>query len=261
MMSKSRSFDRASAIYDQTRLLLEPIAQYGIPALLDVMGPTARVLEVGSGTGRISIPLLERGVNLVGCDLSSPMLRRFQEKFAAAPIVQADAGLLPFPGAHFDAVLTVHVMHLIPSWREALREFRRVLKNGGVYLNVRTWASVGNSVAEQIREFWHGWLAAHGVDAGPIGLRDHTEFLAELRSLGADFSEIEAVRFPNPFHLLQELERFEARVYSETWDIPDDVFEASVKELRAWMLHEYGNLDREIQDEVRFVIHVARFEA
>src|SRR5215211_1634620 len=111
-MSKSRSFDRAASYYDQTRPLFEPIAKYGLPAIHEVIGFNARLLEVGSGTGRISIPLMERGVDLVGCDLSSPMLNRLHEKYASARIVQADATLLPFRTAYFNAALTVHVLHL-----------------------------------------------------------------------------------------------------------------------------------------------------
>ena len=258
-MKTSRSFDRAANIYDQTRLFLEPIAKHGIPAILDIIGPNARVLEVGSGTGRIGIPLLERGVDLIGCDLSSPMLRRFQEKFPSARIAQADASQLPFPTAQFDVVLTVHVMHLIPSWREALREFRRVLVPGGVYLYVSTWAPVGVSVSGKIRQFWRGWMKANGLEAGHPGARERADLLQELRSLGADLSEVEAIRFIESFNLREELNRFAARIFSETWDIPDMLFEESIKELRAWVTAEYGSLDQEIKDEVRFFIDVARF--
>jgi ubiquinone/menaquinone biosynthesis C-methylase UbiE len=260
-MSNSRSFDRAANFYDQTRLLLEPIAKHGIPAILDVIGPNARVLEVGSGTGRISKPLLEHGVDLIGCDLSSQMLRRFQEKFPSARIARADASSLPFPNAQFDVILTVHVLHLIPSWREVLREFRRVLGPGGAHINVSTGAAVGASVNGKIRQFWRGWMKANGIDAGHPGARERAELLQELRSLGADLSEVEVIRFTESFNLREELDRFASRIYSETWDIPDAIFNTSMKELRDWVTAEYGSLDQEIRDEVRFLIDVARFES
>lgn len=259
-MSHSRSFDRAANIYDQTRRLLEPIARHGIPAILDVIGPNARVLEAGSGTGRISIPLLERGVDLIGCDLSAQMLRRFQEKYPAARIAQADASLLPFPTGHFDIVLIVHVLHLIPSWRDVLREFQRVLAPGGSFLNVSTWAPVGVSASGKIRDFWRSWMRANGIDAGHPGVRDQETLLQELRSLGAELTEVEAVRFTSSFTLGEELERFKSRVYSETWDLPDAIFNSSMKELRSWAIAEYGDLAQEVEDHVRFVIEVARFE-
>jgi ubiquinone/menaquinone biosynthesis C-methylase UbiE len=259
-MNNSRSFDRAANFYDRTRQLPEPIAKYGIPALIDAIGASSRVLEVGAGTGRISIPLLERGVDWIGCDLSSPMLKRFQEKFPSPRITQADATLLPFPAKRFDALLTVHVMHLIPPWREVLREFQRVLVPGGVYINVSTWASVGTSVGDKIREFWRGWLRQRGVDAEHRGARDFNDVQEELRSLGATLNEVEAVRFPEAFTLREELDRFASRTYSYTWDIPDAVFDESIQALRNWVTQEHGDIDQQITDEVRFVIHVARFE-
>lgn len=258
-MSTSRSFDRAAGIYDQTRPLPEPIATHGLQALLDNIGPNARVLDVGTGTGRISIPLLQRGADLVGCDLSARMLARLQEKFPSARIARADASLLPFPASHFNAVLTVHVLHLIPPWREALREFRRVLMPGGVYLNVRTWEQVGPSVRRQMRDFWRVWLESQGVDARPVGLRDDQEFQSELESLGATLTEVEAVRYPVNFTLRRELEYFASRVSSNTWEVPDHVFDSSLKELRAWVEREAGDLDQPRSDEVRFVIDVAHF--
>jgi ubiquinone/menaquinone biosynthesis C-methylase UbiE len=260
-MTKSRSFDRAANFYDQTRPMLEPIATHGIPAILDVIGPKARVLEVGSGTGRISIPLLERGVDLIGCDLSSPMLSRFREKFSSARILKADGAFLPLPSAQFDVVLTVHVLHLIPSWRDVLREFRRVLVPRGTYLNVSTWDPVGVTAGGKIREFWRGWMRTNGIDAGHPGARKQEELLEELRSLGADLTELEVIRYTDSFKIREELGRFESRILSETWDIPDELFADSMDELRAWASQEFGNLDREIEDEVRFVIHVARFES
>ena len=259
-MSTSRSFDRAASIYDQTRPFFEPIATHGIQAILDLTTSGERLLDVGTGTGRISIPLLERGVDLIGCDLSSKMLRRLQEKLPSARIAQADATRLPFPSSHFDAVLTVHVLHLIPHWREALREFRRVLKPGGVYLNVKTWDPVGITIRGRMRDFWRGWLAAQGMDARLPGLQGSDEFMLELRSLGAHLTEVEVIRYPLTFTLRGELERFASRVYSDSWNIADDVHETSVKELQTWVEREYQDLDRQLADEVRFVIDVARFE-
>ena len=54
----SRSFDRAADFYDQTRELPEPVATHGIPALLQHVAPGGKILDVGTGTGRMSVPLL-----------------------------------------------------------------------------------------------------------------------------------------------------------------------------------------------------------
>lgn len=259
-MNKSLSFDRAAHFYDQTRPLFEPIATQGIQAILDLTGPAARILDVGTGTGRISVPLLKHGADLVGCDLSPKMLRRMVEKHSAARLAQADASRLPFPAALFDAALTVHVLHLIHPWREALREIRRVLVPGGVYLNVRTWASAGVSIREAMRHFWRRRLEARGVEVGPPGMRNHEEFLQELASLGALRTEVEVVRFALPLTLREELQRFSSRTFSDAWDVPEDDHTASVQELRAWVEQEYGDLDQPREDPVRFMIDVVRFQ-
>jgi Methylase involved in ubiquinone/menaquinone biosynthesis len=260
-MSTSQSFDQAAESYDQTRPMLDIFATHGIPALLETMGPQARILDVGTGTGRISVPLLERGVDLVGCDLSTRMMARLLEKFPSARVVQSDAVCLPFPEAYFDVVLTVHVMHLVGAWREALREFKRLLKPGGIYLYVRTHESVGDSIRGEMRNFWHRWLAEQGIDYRPLGVQNREELLKELQLMKAQLSEVEAARFKQTYTLREELERFESQVYSDTWTVPDAIFKVSVEKLREWVLCEYRDLDQKHEEEGKFAFDIARFNA
>jgi hypothetical protein len=79
--------------------------------------------------------------------------------------------------------------------------------------------------------------------------------------MGASVTEVEAVRYAHTYTLREELERYQTRVYSDTWKIPDDIFEASVRELHAQIVGEYGGLDQQVEDEVRFAIDVVRFES
>lgn len=258
-MKTSQSFDRAANVYDQTRPLPGLTATQGIQAILDITGPEAFILDAGTGTGRISIPLLQRGARLAGIDLSMKMLMRLKEKYSPAPLAQADAALLPYPASCFDAVLTVHVMHLIGPWREALGELRRVLKPGGKYLNIRTYEPVGDSVRGQLRDFWRSWLTAQWVDVRQPGVQSRTEFLQELQAMNASLSEVEVVRYTHTYTLVEELERFQDRVSSDTWQVPEGIFEESLRELRAHMIDTYGSLDKQVEDEVRFVMDVASF--
>jgi len=63
---------------------------------------------------------------------------------------------------------------------------------------------------------------------------------------------VEVVRFPHVYTLSAELDRFESRMYSDTWSIPVPIYQASLDELRAWVSREYGDLDQEREDTVRF---------
>jgi SAM-dependent methyltransferase len=260
-MNSSLSFDQAANFYDETRALFDATVGPGIQSLLDATGAGARILEVGTGTGRISIPLLERGVDLIGCDLSLKMLARQREKSSTARLLQADAVSLPFPSDHFDAVLVVHVMHLIGPWRDALREFKRVLRLGGVFLNVSTAESVGNTVLGQMREHWRAWVKEHGIDTRHPGAQSGEEVHAELQSLGAHLQQVEVMRFPHVYTLRSELARYEGRVFSNTWLVPEALHQASVVELREWVMREFGDLDQTIEETSRFIFDIAHFDA
>ncbi len=257
-MSTSRSFDRAANIYDQTRDLPEPVATHGLPAILEQAGPNALILDVGTGTGRIGVPLLQRGANLIGSDLSAKMMARLRDKHPAARLAQADAARLPFASHQFDALLTVHVIHLVGPWREALHEFRRVLRPGGVYLNA--WGGPANASTDQrIRNFWWSQVEARGVHVRRPGIQSREDLLDELRALGATLTEVEAARYPAPFAPREVIEAIAARVFSDTWDIPDEVLEATLPELREWAAREYGDVDQKVQQERRFILDVTRF--
>jgi len=259
-MKASRSFDQAADSYDKTRPLVDVTADVGIRSLLQAAGEGARILEVGTGTGRISIPILERGADLIGCDLSAKMLRRQQEKYPAARLVQSDAVFVPFPSDHFDCVLIVHVMHLIGPWREALREFKRVLKTGGTLLNVSTYSTVGESTRVQMRDHWRSWLETQGVDVRHPGAQSGEEVKDELRVLGARLKEVEVVRFPHIYTLREELSHYESRISSDTWYIPEAIYQASLEELRLWAKHEFEDLNKEHEETSRFVFDMASFD-
>ena len=109
------------------------------------LGPGQRVVELGGGTGRISLPLAQDGHHVVAVDRMPTMLARLRDKLAhAAPDigarvepVQGDITALPLPDASADLVIAPFnvLMHLY-SWADLLRCFReaaRVLVPGGTF--------------------------------------------------------------------------------------------------------------------------------
>src|SRR5512143_3993699 len=118
MTQPSRPSAQQHAHYHKTRELRKAIAAHGIRALLQHIAPHGRILDVGTGTGRISVPLLRLGADVTGIDLSLNMMGKLRQKYPAAQVAQADAARLPFAARQFDAVLTTHVMHLIGPWSE-----------------------------------------------------------------------------------------------------------------------------------------------
>ncbi len=103
-----------------------------------------RLLELGCGTGRLSLPLGRAGVSVVGIDRSEPMLARARQRVRRAGLgrqvrlIRGDIRHLPFgPTPPFSVVLAPYGM-LQSLLREkdladTLAAVRRVLRRGGVF--------------------------------------------------------------------------------------------------------------------------------
>lgn len=102
-------------------------------------------LDVCCGTGDLSLALRKAfgpGLELTGADLSAAMLSAAKEKLPGMKFALAEAKALPFPDASFDLVTIAFAARNLNIDKEnllaALREFRRVLRPGGLFLNLET---------------------------------------------------------------------------------------------------------------------------
>lgn len=103
-------------------------------AVLDAIGPVEdkQVLEIACGTGRFTSMLAERGADVVGLDISEPMLAQGRSKATDMGVadhlefMRGDAGRLPFPDDHFDAVIAMRFFHLAPTPEAFIGEMARV---------------------------------------------------------------------------------------------------------------------------------------
>ncbi len=103
-------------------------------AVLDALGPVddRDILEIACGTGRFTVMLAERGAEIVGLDISGPMLQQGRAKAKRAGVadhlefMRGDAARLPFPDNHFDAVFAVRFFHLADTPTVFLTEMARV---------------------------------------------------------------------------------------------------------------------------------------
>lgn len=89
------------------------------------------VLDVGCGFGAYGLGAKKRGAKMsVGVDINHEYIK----KSVLELTVLTDAHALPFRDSCFDIVLMLEVLEHLPHEREALREARRLLKNGGLLL-------------------------------------------------------------------------------------------------------------------------------
>jgi ubiquinone/menaquinone biosynthesis C-methylase UbiE len=101
-------------------------------------GGFERGLEIGAGTGYFTLNLLRAGVlrSAVASDISPGMLQALSASAAelglSVETVACEASALPFEDGSFDIVYGHAVLHHLPDLAVAFREFRRVLRPGGV---------------------------------------------------------------------------------------------------------------------------------
>ena len=95
--------------------------------------PGERMLDAGCGTGVFTIYFLAAGAEVVGLDISRPMLAVAREKAAGCVFspVQADMQHLPFAGNSFDKTVSITALEFIQDAGCAVDELFRVTKPGG----------------------------------------------------------------------------------------------------------------------------------
>jgi SAM-dependent methyltransferase len=255
-VTESISFDRAAGYYDQTRGFPPGVENDVADAVAELIGPGARILEVGIGTGRIARPLLGRGYSVTGVDLSRNMMDRLLEALPPdgprPSLLEADATQLPLAPGRFDAVISVHVFHLIAGWREALAEARRSLRPDGALLLGRDWRP-DDATGSMLGNKWREIVRSRGLAEYQPGAHDLTDVTHALIETGAHMEMRWAGEWTTTRTLARHLETIEHRTWSATWHVPEGFFPGCLDELRAWALDQWGSLDREFTTPHRFL--------
>jgi ubiquinone/menaquinone biosynthesis C-methylase UbiE len=123
----------------------------------------ARVLEVAPGPGYLAVALAQRGLDVVGLDISASFVR-FAERHARAAGVAAafhrgDAAAMPFAAASFDFVVCRAAFKNFGNPAGALAEMHRVLRPGGRALILDMRGDTSNAeIAEFARSYGRGAL-------------------------------------------------------------------------------------------------------
>jgi SAM-dependent methyltransferase len=243
MTHGSISFDRAAEYYDATRGLSEEGVRRTTEALTAAFAEAGSVLEVGVGTGQVSLPLRQAGIDLVGIDIARPMLDRLLAKSGGVPpfpLVQGDATRMPFRDHVFGAGFLRWVLHLIPEWPAVVAEIARVLEPGAQFL--AALGSYGGARSEIQARF----ATFTGVPAEPAGLSwDGWDRLdREIESIGG--RKLPDLTFEERHR--DDIETFvrgiEANMYSWTWAVTDDQVRAEgAADARRWAEERWGSLE------------------
>jgi ubiquinone/menaquinone biosynthesis C-methylase UbiE len=151
MTREKAIFDKWPEKYDQwfATPIGSLVKKYESELILGFLKPAPgeTILDAGCGTGVFTRDIISAGSQVIGLDISFPMLRRAREKSGGVRFhpIWGDISTLPFREESFDKVVSVTALEFIAEAKSAVAELFRVAKKGGVVvvatLNSRSpWA-------------------------------------------------------------------------------------------------------------------------
>lgn len=184
------------------------MGRYSAPlaiAFADAAGitPGQSVLDVGCGPGALTAVLSDRlgPAAVAAVDPSPPFVAACSTRCPGVDVQVGGAEAIPFPDGRFDAVLSQLVLHFVADPQRAGREFRRVLRPGGVAAAC-VWDF--DEEMQMLRHFWDAAIAldpaARDLDEGACYALCRPEALTALfRRAGLSAVEIRAIEVPTVF--------------------------------------------------------------
>ena len=200
----------------------------------EVLGPTVdrladlahggQALEFAIGTGRVAVPLLERGVPVTGIELSSAMLDQLRTKAdeATIPVIVGDMTTATAPGRYTLVYLVYNTISNLLSQAEQVACFRNAARHllpGGRFV-IELWVP-------ELRKLPPGQQATvWKVDPGYIGLDTYDVLRQRVVSHHVWFEEHRQARtfrsphryiWPAELDLMAQLAGFELEARHADW--------------------------------------------
>jgi len=152
-----QTWDEAAAAFDNEpdHGLRDPNVRGAWTMLLKAWLPTTRamILDIGCGTGSLSVVLAELGHDVTGIDLSPAMISLAAMKAVAAgqsiTFQVMDAAFPQLSLQHFDALVCRHLLWALPEPAQVLRRWVTLLKPGGRFMLIEGYWNTGAGLHAQ----------------------------------------------------------------------------------------------------------------
>ena len=255
------SFNGMANLYDETRVFDKGSLDSALDFLISRFPPHTfpKLLEPGIGTGRIAIPLAERGYQITGVDVSEEMMELLKKRLSQLKLPvqvsfqKADVLDLPFRKGSFDIVVAVHLFYFIRKWEKAVDEILRVLKEGNPLVLMHT--GTGNELPF-LNERYKELCSELGYSVENIGVKSTKEVVSYLDRLGYHAEWVnDRWQWTSRVRLDKALSYISSRAYSFTTTTPEGIHSEVIQRLKSELQQRFGSLNTtvEIPNQIYFV--------
>ena len=162
---------------------------------------------------------------------------------------------LPLPPQSQDAVVAVHILHLVDA-NSTLEQVRRVLRPHGALVWGYQWHA-DDAPRQRIRKQFRQY-------ASQLGAGSFRDFLVQearvlLHEWGAHATQHTVAAWTDQETGRSVLDGIANRVMSFTWHLDEQILQQALRLTEAWTLQEYGSLDRAFPVEQRFIVDWYQF--
>jgi SAM-dependent methyltransferase len=257
-------YDDQAAAFDERAGVPADAVQAVAGALAEIVGPAdgQRWLEVGAGTGGLSLPLLRLPIRYTGFDRSAPMLEVFRERADAAGLAAelhvADGNARwPVDDASVDVIFSARALHHLDP-EHAATETRRALRAPAGWLVLGRVRRPPQSPKSVLRRQMRRMLEARGLAGRSHEARAGAVFAALERAGGVRIEPRVAARWTGAHRPADSLASWEGKSGLAGIEVPADIKARVLDDLRGWALAEYGDLHRPLEQEESFELDAIR---
>jgi SAM-dependent methyltransferase len=123
-------FDRIAELYDMTMF---PLPAPYLSLIRHCIGePPRELLDLGCGSGLLTVPLAEAGYGVTGIDISAKLLEIGRSKTSYVKWLQAAVESVELPACGYDAIVSFEAFHLFANPTQVIRKCAGALRRNGV---------------------------------------------------------------------------------------------------------------------------------
>ena len=197
---RKESFDAVAEYYDRYRAGY-PDEVVGAVIAFSRLAAGTRVLEIGCGTGQLSVPLARHGVELTAVELGAHLAACAQKNLAGFPNARVEVAPFedwPLPQRRFDAVVSASALHWVdPNVR--FEKSAEALLPGGSLTIVHVHHVIGGTPGffEDTQSYYLKWGLSDDPFFRPLAPAEVPTMFPELEHL-PQFSAVERHQFEIP---------------------------------------------------------------